>query len=355
MKTADSPIINRIVAEDIKDIVETTDVDWTALAGKRVLITGASGFLPAYMVETLLYLNRIYNMNIHVTALVRNREHFDKRFSHHLGNSNLTALLQDVSKPIKLELPHHYIIHAASQASPKYYGVDPVGTLSANVLGTMQLLELARSHPVTSFLYFSSGEVYGETLTVPTKETGYGYLDPTAVRSCYAESKRMGENMCVSWHAQYQVPAKIVRPFHTYGPGMKLDDGRVYADFVSDILENRSIVLKSSGTASRAFCYLADATAGFFTVLLNGENGNAYNVGNSQAEISIRDLAALLVDQFPEKGLHVTTQELRTDSGYLQSPISRNCPDISRVKELGWVPKTSLADGFKRTIESYLT
>lgn len=354
MNKANSTTINRIIAEDIERIIDATDVDWSAFAGKRVLITGASGFLPAYMVETLLYLNHARNMGVHITALVRNRDNFDKRFCHHLGNPNLSVLVQDVSTPIKLELQHHFIIHAASQASPKYYGIDPVGTLSANVLGTMQLLELARSHPVISFLYFSSGEVYGETQHVPTREADYGYLDPTAVRSCYAESKRMGENMCVSWHTQYQVPAKIVRPFHTYGPGMKLDDGRVYADFVRDIIENRSIVVKSEGTASRAFCYLADATAGFFTVLLKGENAIPYNIGNSQAEISVMELAHLLVDLFPEKRLGVVREGLKTGKAYMQSPISRNCPEISLINSLGWTPKTSLPEGFKRTIESYL-
>jgi nucleoside-diphosphate-sugar epimerase len=293
-------------------------------------------------------------MDVHITALVRNRDNFDKRFCHHLGNPHLSALVQDVSAPIKLELPHHFIIHAASQASPKYYGIDPVGTLSANVLGTMHLLELARSHPVISFLYFSSGEVYGETQCIPTKESDYGYIDPTSVRSCYAESKRMGENMCVSWHAQHHVPAKIVRPFHTYGPGMRLDDGRVYADFVRDIIENRSIIVRSEGTASRAFCYLADATAGFFTVLLKGKNAIPYNVGNSQAEISVMELARLLVDLFPDKSLGVVREVLKTDNAYMQSPIARNCPDITRITTLGWMPGTSLADGFKRTIESYL-
>ncbi len=347
------PTMNRIIAEDIEEIVTTTRVDWNAFSGKRVLITGASGFLPAYLVETLLYLNLTRNLNVHITALVRSKANFEQRFAHHLGNPSLTALVQDVAQPISLALPHHFIIHAASQASPKYYGVDPVGTLSANVLGTMQLLEVARSHPVISFMYFSSGEVYGETQCVPTKEADYGYIDPTAVRSCYAESKRMGENMCVSWHAQYQVPCKIVRPFHTYGPGMKLDDGRVYADFVRDIVENRPITLRSAGTASRAFCYLADATAGFFTVLLNGKNGIPYNVGNSQAEISIKELACLLVDLFPEKKLHVIMEVIEDNDRYLQSPILRNCPDISRINALGWMPKTSLADGFKRTIESY--
>ena len=346
--------MNLITLDDLKKIIATTPVDWTLLTGKRVLITGASGFLPAYLVETLLYLNSTRGLNIHITALVRNLENFERRFADHLDNPHLTVLVQDVSQPIRLALPHHFIIHAASQASPKYYGIDPVGTLSANVLGTMQLLELARNHPIISFMYFSSGEVYGATQSTPTKESDYGYIDPTSVRSCYAESKRMGEQMCVSWHAQYQVPTKIVRPFHTYGPGMKLDDGRVYADFVRDVIENRPIIVRSAGTALRAFCYLADATAGFFTVLLKGENGVPYNVGNSHGEIQIMDLASLLVHIFPEKRLKIIKEGIQTDTGYLQSPLSRNCPDISRINALGWEPKTSLEDGFKRTVESYL-
>ena len=348
-------MINHFILEDIEQIVTSAPVDWSVLTNKRVLITGASGFLPAYLVETLLYLNRTRGLDIQITALVRNHESYTKRFAQHLNNSNLTVLVQDVSEPINLKLPHHFIIHAASQASPKYYGIDPVGTLSANVLGTIQLLEMARSHPVISFMYFSSGEVYGETQNIPTKETDYGYVDPTSIRSCYAESKRMGENMCVSWYSQYQVPTKIVRPFHTYGPGMRLDDGRVYADFVRDVIEGRSIVMRSEGSASRAFCYLADATAGFFTVMLRGENATPYNVGNNQTEITIMDLANLLVNLFPEKQLQVIKKDHNTHDKYLQSPISRNCPDISRIKELGWHPRVNLAEGFKRTIESYLT
>lgn len=354
MSKIGSLISNRIILEDIEYIIESTPVDWMMLADKRILITGASGFLPAYIVETLLHLNLTRDLNIQITALVRNQENYKKRFSYHLNNPNLTFLVQDVIAPINLKYPHHFIIHAASQASPKYYGVDPVGTLSANVLGTMRLLELARNHPLISFMYFSSGEVYGETQNFPTKESDYGYIDPTAVRSCYAESKRMAESMCVSWHAQYQVPAKIVRPFHTYGPGMKLDDGRVYADFVRDVVESRSIVMRSEGLASRAFCYLADATSGFFTVLLKGENVVPYNVGNSQAEIKIIDLANLLVDLFPEKRLKVVKERLQTNNSYLQSPIQRNCPDTSRINALGWKSRTSLPEGFKRTIESYL-
>ncbi len=225
--------------------------------------------------------------------------------------------------------------------------------MSANTLGTAQLLELARKHQAEGFLYFSSAEVYGEPTRVPTSESDYGFLDPLAVRSCYAESKRMGENMCVSWHHQYGVPAKIVRPFHTYGPGMRLDDGRVYADFVADVVNGRDIILKSDGLTRRSFCYLADASAGFWMVLLNGANAQAYNIGNPDGEISIRDLATLVAALYPEKHISVKFEHRNEAESYLPSQISVTCPDITLAKSLGWCPITSIENGFRKTIESY--
>ena len=244
----------------------------------------------------------------------------------------------------------------ASQASPKYYGRDPVGTLSANALGTHRMLDLARRSGARGLLYFSTSEVYGQP--DPAKagaltETDYGFLDPALVRSCYGEGKRVGETLCVCWHHQFGVPARIVRPFHTYGPGMALDDGRVFADFVADVLAKRDIVLKSAGTARRAFCYLADATAGFFTVLLKGEPGQAYNVGNPAGERGIRELAELIAELFPELGLSVRLEAADRGQTYLASAVSRNAPDIAKVRALGWEPTVGPDEGFRRTIRSF--
>ena len=228
----------RILQEDLEFIV-SSKLDWDLFSDSTVLISGANGFLPAYMVETLLYLNSKYRKNIKVLALVRNAEKAFEKFKHHKDRSDLEFLVQDVCTPIRSELTKiDYIIHAASQASPKYYGKDPIGTINANTIGTTNLLALAKEKSVKGFLFFSSGEVYGQVKDdqIPTKETDYGYLDPTNIRSCYGESKRMGENICISWFHQYGVPVKIIRPFHTYGPGMDLADGRVFADFVADIV-----------------------------------------------------------------------------------------------------------------------
>jgi len=348
-------MLSSIVKEDLGAIV-SQDLDWDRFKDATVLISGANGFVPAYLVETLLHLNEVRGTNVSVVALVRNLEKAQTKFSHHAENPHLRFLVQDVADPIDVAALGNidFIIHAASQASPKFYGTDPVGTMMPNISGTRNLLEVARQSSCQAFLFFSSGEVYGETDAehIPTSEEYAGTVDVRAVRSCYSESKRMGESMCVGWHHQYGVPTKIIRLFHTYGPGMDLTDGRVYADFVSDIVHNRDIVMKSNGKNTRAFCYLADAVSGAFAVLLKGNPGEAYNLGYD-TDMSIADLADTLVRLFPEKGLKVVRDFSEQPAGYLQSPVARTCPDISKIKDLGWSPMTDVASGFKRTILSY--
>lgn len=348
--------MNRIIQQDLETIF-ASNVDWDKFMDSTVLITGANGFLPAYIVESLLYVNSIHpKYNIKVVALVRSIEKAQQRFSNYIDNSNLEFLVQDVSEPINFFKKIDYIIHAASQASPKYYGTDPVGTLKANIIGTLNLLEIARKNKVKSFLYFSSGEVYGEVEAnkIPIREDTYGYLDPLKVRSCYAESKRMGENLCVSFYHQHGVPAKIVRPFHTYGPMMKLDDGRVYADFVSNVINGENISINGDGKATRAFCYLSDATTGFFKVLLDGVNGEAYNIGNPSQEYTIGGLARVVANLYPEKKLEVNIQKSQKAlSSYLASSLQRNSPDINKMELLNWRPVVTVEEGFRNTIESY--
>lgn len=343
-----------IVSEDLQRIAGSP-LPFADLGGATVLVTGAAGFLPAYLVETFLFLNETRSLNIRVVGVVRNAEKARTRFAAYEGRKDLSLLVQDAAQPIAVDGPVDFIVHAASQASPKYYGKDPVGTLAPNVMGTFHLLELARQRGSRGVLFFSSGEVYGvvppERIPIPETETGS--VDSMSVRSCYAEAKRVGETMCVSWHAQYGVPARVVRPFHTYGPGMALDDGRVFSDFVADLVHGRDIVMHSDGSAVRPYCYLADATVGFLTVLLKGQDAQAYNVGNPDMEVSVLELAERLVRLFPEKGLRVIRQAKAPDA-YLPSPIPRNCPEISKLRRLGWNPLTSIEDGFSRTVRSFL-
>lgn len=347
---------NSIIEDDLK-YIQNSDLSWNVLEGKNILISGANGFVPAYLVETILFLNETrFKKKAKVFALIRNKEKALNRFAFYKNRTDLIFIVQDVTEPITIKDDIHFIIHAASQASPKYFATDPVGTINANVVGTYNLLEYAKEKDIESFLFFSSGEIYGNVEKTEEKinETMYGYLDPIDVRSCYAEGKRAAETICVSYYKQFGIPIKIVRPFHTYGPGMNMDDGRVYADFVSDIVNCRDIHMRSNGSAIRSFCYISDATIAFFTVLFNGNNAQAYNVANPDCTASIYDLAKILVGLFPERKLKVIREKEQNSSDYLKSNISGFIPDISKLMTLGWTPKISLKDGFKRTIKSYL-
>jgi nucleoside-diphosphate-sugar epimerase len=306
------------------------------------------------MVETLLYLNDVQRSGIRVIALVRNYERALERLGQFAGRPDLTIVVQDVRDPYRGPRSIDFVVHAASQASPKYYRTDPAGTFETNVLGTLRMLEVAKAEESESFLLFSSGDVYGNrpNASLPIDEQSFGSLDPINIRSCYGEGKRASETLCACWHAQFNVAAKIVRLSHTYGPGMRLDDGRVFADFVADIVAGRDIVLKSDGSALRPFCYLADATVAFFTVLLNGKSGEAYNVG-SDSECSILELAEMLCALFPERRCRVTRQDRKPNDPYFASQASIGHFDISKVRSLGWEPTTTIHEGFRRTIESY--
>src|SRR3984957_10447713 len=342
-----------IIEEDLRKIVSRR-LPWEQLFGKRILISGANGLVPSYMVETLTYLNETASAGIHVIALVRNQERAMRRLGHLAGRPDLNLVVQDVRDPYGGPGAIDFVIHAASQASPKFYSTDPVGTFSTNVIGTWRMLELARDSRSEGFLFFSSGDVYGrlEDPSVPVTETSFGSIDPLIVRSCYAEGKRGGETLCACWHSQFGIPTKIVRLSHTYGPRMDLDDGRVFADFVADVVAGRDIVMKSDGSARRPFCYLADTIQGIFTVLLRGKSGEAYNVG-SDSEISILELAELLCRLFPERKSGVVRQERHPGDPYLVSPTSGGHFDISKIKSMGWAPTTGLEEGFRRTVKSY--
>jgi len=333
--------------------IYATRQDWDRFGGKRVLITGASGFLAGYLVEFFSWLNEgaLRAQPATVYALGRDLGRLRGKFSHLIGRADFVPVVQDVCTPMT-EIGHvDFIVHAASPASPKYYLLDPVGTAKANVMGTLNALELARSSRAR-LLFMSSGTVYGQgTGDLAIAETDFGPQDPLDTRACYSEGKRMGEALCAAYSLQYGVHTSIARISHTYGPGVALDDGRVFADFVADVLAGRDIALSSDGMDSRPFCYVADATAAFLTVLLQGESGAAYNVGMDK-ELTILDLAKLLAQLAPRPG----TKVIRPASGNAIRPNVRSSGhfDITKIGQLGWRPTTSPEAGFARTLRYFL-
>lgn len=346
---------NKIIDADIEEITSEA-LNWSYFAGKHILVTGANGMLPAYIVYTLLGLNEtvLNGRPCKVTANVRNYEKAKSKFERFLNRDDFQLLLKDVTELTEFCGNVDIVIHAASQASPKYYGTDPVGTLKANTIGTMNMLELARKNGCEKFLFFSSGEVYGVLDgSIPVVDEKYtGNVDITNVRSCYAESKRMGETMCVCYSQQYGLHVNMIRLAHTYGPGCSLDDGRVFADFVKNIVNGENIIVNSDGSAKRCFMYVTDMIKALFYVLLKGKDREAYNISSAK-ETSVRELAELLCGLYPEKQLHAEFKKTKDDNLYMKSKSVVGKLDNAKLCSLGWKETVPVKDGFARMIQSY--
>lgn len=344
--------MNSIIFEDLEKIYLNNSF-WSDFKDKSVLITGGYGMIASYIVYMYIFLNEYKNLNVQIYVLGRNREKAKKRFGEYINKEYFKFIESELKEKINLK-NLDYIIHAASNASSQYYATDPVGTTIPNFLGTFNLLNLSLKSKIKSFLFISSGEVYGKTDKNFIKEEEIGISDPLDIRYCYGESKRMGECLCKCFNYQYGVPTKIIRLGHTYGPTMDINnDRRVFAEFVSNIIKNENIIIKSDGSPMRAFCYLADAVDGIFKVLITGKNGEAYNISNKKGLISMKDLAEKLIKLYPEKNLSIEYRKRSNIDNYIESSIKKhNIPDTSKIEQLKWQCSYSIETGFWRTIES---
>lgn len=345
--------LHAVILEDLENIV-CQPLSWDKLRGKTVLITGASGMIASYLVYTLLYLNETRAASIRVLALVRNKDKALAHFGPIAERPDFQLLVQDVCDPLPDCGPVHYIIHAASQASPRQFTTDPVGTIRANTVGTATMLEEAVKQRAEGFLLLSTREIYGVQATAKeyAAENDYGKLDPSAVRSCYPESKRMAETLCAAYAAQFDVSAKVARIAHTYGPGITLGDGRVVGDFVSNVINGQNIVMNSDGSAILGLTYLSDLIAGLFLVLLDALHF-VYNVSSMDGILSVGELAKVLVGLFPEQKLQVQLKSISAQerAGYLSHKIA--ILDSESIIKEGWRPQVSIEAGFRRTIQYY--
>ncbi len=337
--------------QDFAEIVNSTKVNYFALSGRSILITGANGLIATYIIRYLVYINeRFLPRPVKIYALIRDISQALDKYSDLLKKDYFNLIVQDVKDEVK-EIYPDYILHLASQASPQWFNRDPLGVIDANTVGTKNMLLLAK-RANSKVLFISSGEVYGQTKIFPTTESDYGFIDLQDTRSCYAEGKRLAEVLCVCAVKQWAVDVKIARPFHSYGPGMNLqNDHRVFANFVRNIVQGEEITMYSDGSAVRSFLYLQDVVEGFFTVLFQGAVGEAYNVAGSTG-VSIMELAEMLVGLFPEKQLKVV-KKISPNREYMPSKITRNVADVSKLEALGWKQQVSLEEGFRRTIKSY--
>ena len=303
----------------------------------RILVTGGSGFLGSHLCD------RLVETDAEVLCLDNFFTGSKKNIQNLLDRKNFEVIRHDLVEPLYLEVDQIY--NLACPASPVHYQYNPVKTVKTNVMGTINMLGLAK-RVKARILQASTSEVYGNPQQHPQKETYWGHVNPIGVRSCYDEGKRVAETLMMDYHRQNQVDIKIVRIFNTYGPRMAVSDGRVVSNFIVQALRNDPITIYGDGSQTRSFCYAADMVEGLVRMMNSDYFTGPVNLGNP-SEFSIARLAELVLQITGSKS-EIVYRPLPEDD-----PIQR-CPDIALAKEtLEWQPVVPLAEGLEKTIEYF--
>ena len=299
------------------------------------VVTGGAGFLGSHLVDYLLAAgHRVVAIDNFVTGSVDNIAHLG-------GNPRFKFIQQDVTEFIFLEGPVDFVWHFASPASPIDYLEIPIQTLKVGSLGTHKALGLAKNKGAR-FLLASTSEVYGDPLVHPQTEAYWGNVNPIGVRGCYDEAKRFAEAMTMAYHREHGVATRIVRIFNTYGPRMRLLDGRVVPAFIGQALKHRPLTVFGGGEQTRSFCYVSDLIEGIYR-LMNSSTHEPVNIGNPQ-EMTVHEFAQAIIQATGARS-RVVFRPLPVDD-----PRQRQ-PDITRARTLlGWEPKVNLKEGLEKTI-----
>ena len=338
--------IDPILREDLAHISEIFP-HWQELASKSVFVTGATGLVGSMLVRTLC----AAPVEITVIAHVRNEQKARAMF----GDLPIRYCLGDVTAPVQYEGEVDHILHTASVTASKSFVTEPVQTLMTAIDGTRNLLEFAREKQVKSMVYVSSMEAFG--ITDPNleriTEQDLGYIDILSVRSSYSEGKRICECLCAAYASQYGVPVKIARLAQTFGAGVSGTDGRVFAQFTKSCLSGTDIVLHTAGKSMGNYCYTADAVRGLLTILLKGENANAYTVVNPATSMQIREVAQLVSDTLTDGRTKIIFDipESALTYGYAPDVTMRLSGD--KLMALGWKPEVDLPEMFRRLAASF--
>ena len=347
---------NAIFEEDMQQLCSLPLMK--ELRGKTVFVTGATGLIGQTLVSALLRCGGTDpGDRIRVIACVRNEEKARGLFGG-IDRGNLELFVTEIASMPTDELPRKvdYVIHAASQTSSRAFVEEPVETIFTAIDGTRRALEFAANNHVKCFVYLSTMEVYGTPRDdEKIYETHGTDLDTMQPRSCYPESKRLCEILCASWQKEYGLPVRVLRLTQTFGPGVRYDDGRVFAEFARCALEGRDIVLKTAGLTCRSYLYTADAAAAILTVMLRGADGEAYNAANEETYCSIRRMAEIVASECAGGKIGVRIEAVEDPSKLGYAPTLHMNLDTTKLSALGWKPACGLADAFRRMMAAMQT
>ena len=336
---------NKIRQKDLEEIANSEIIK--EFNNRTVLISGATGLIGSEIVLSLLCANRLKNLNIKVIALIRNYEKAKEIYFNVINDKNLSFVIQDINEEIRCDFDVDYIIHTASVTASSEMIKNPSKCAFTTLNGTKNILELAKKKNVKSLCYLSSIEIYGTNTPIDVKENDYGVLDSTNIRNSYPISKKLAENLCVSYWKEYGINTKIARLTQTFGAGISENENRVFAQFAKSIVENKDIILHTDGSSAKNYCYLTDTVIGIFKILMNGKTGEAYNVANQESYISIKDLAEFLCKEYNKSKV---IYDIDNTKGYANSvKIKLNS---EKLELLDWEAKVDLKEMFERLINS---
>lgn len=341
-----------------KDIAEVAELrlNWEKLKGKSVAISGGTGMIGSFLVDVLMYRNERFNQNTDIYVLGRSKEKAKERFGDYEKSIYYNFVEQDINSPIKcvcdgMEIGRmDYIIHAASNTHPVAYAIDPIGTISANVIGTNNLLDWASKVKCERFVFLSTVEVYGENRGDVDKftEDYLGYIDCNTLRAGYPESKRTGEALCQAYMKQKGLDVVIPRLSRVYGPTMLETDTKALSQFIKKSVHRENIVLKSEGTQEFSYSYVGDAVFAILKILVDGKSGEAYNVASLGSDIMLKDLAKILADYAGTEVIFELPDAVES-AGY--SKATKATLDISKLRALDWKPKFDITRGLHHTVD----